>query len=129
MQVNERWLAGQRFEEIRDAVKTAARTPPLLVTFRIKQQLYYHSARKDGRTSLPHNQPPANHKSNGIIIITYYFIGFLFFCFSLLFIGFVFLLFCLILFIKWFWFIKNTCFKQSLCCNKQNKTHFNSFRV
>merc|ERR1712154_275215 len=36
VQVNDRWLANYRFEEIRDAVKQAARQPPLAVTFRIK---------------------------------------------------------------------------------------------
>ena len=35
VQVNDRWLANYRFEEIRDAVKQAARQPPLAVTFRV----------------------------------------------------------------------------------------------
>lgn len=39
VQVNDRWLANYRFEEIRDAVKQAARQPPLAVTFRIKKNL------------------------------------------------------------------------------------------
>lgn len=42
VQVNDRWLANYRFEEIRDAVKQAARSPPLAVTFRIKKNLYTH---------------------------------------------------------------------------------------
>jgi len=45
VQVNDRWLANYRFEEIRDAVKQAARQPPLAVTFRIKKNLMRRSGR------------------------------------------------------------------------------------
>ena len=45
VQVNDRWLANYRFEEIRDAVKQAARQPPLAVTFRVCHilSLYTHN--------------------------------------------------------------------------------------
>ena len=42
VQVNDRWLANYRFEEIRDAVKQAARQPPLAVTFRVSYSLYIY---------------------------------------------------------------------------------------
>merc|ERR1719361_2207580 len=47
VQVNDRWLANYRFEEIRDAVKQAARQPPLAVTFRIKKNLMRGTVRTD----------------------------------------------------------------------------------
>eukprot|EP01083_Nonionella_stella_P272642 924679_1 len=52
VQVNDRWLANYRFEEIRDAVKQAARQPPLAVTFRIKKNL------------LRRNKPPQTQAKN-----------------------------------------------------------------
>ena len=42
VQVNDRWLANFRFEEIRDAVKQAAKSPPLNVNFRVKCQVSIH---------------------------------------------------------------------------------------
>ncbi|ETO29953.1 hypothetical protein RFI_07165, partial [Reticulomyxa filosa] len=39
IQVNGQWVAGRQFEEIRDAVKQAAKDPPLEVKFRIRQKI------------------------------------------------------------------------------------------
>jgi len=61
VQVNDRWLANYRFEEIRDAVKQAARQPPLAVTFRIKKSLYTHNNNANLFVGGSHNQ---NHNQN-----------------------------------------------------------------
>ena len=61
VQVNDRWLANYRFEEIRDAVKQAARKPPLAVTFRIKKFLMRNGVNHQPNVA-PQQQP--NNSSN-----------------------------------------------------------------
>jgi len=63
VQVNDRWLANYRFEEIRDAVKQAARQPPLNVTFRIKKSLLKKTSAADNEA----NNTANNHANNGYV--------------------------------------------------------------
>jgi len=67
VQVNDRWLANYRFEEIRDAVKQAARQPPLAVTFRIKKSLLRRpqSASNGQKAAQPPPQD-ANNDGSGV---------------------------------------------------------------
>eukprot|EP01083_Nonionella_stella_P010734 30545_1 len=59
VQVNDRWLANYRFEEIRDAVKQAARQPPLAVTFRIKKNLLRRNKAEAQQVEAQAPPPPA----------------------------------------------------------------------
>jgi len=65
VQVNERWLANYRFEEIRDAVKQAARQPPLAVTFRIKKALLRRPQSASNGQNQQNQAPPPPQDASG----------------------------------------------------------------
>eukprot|EP01084_Bolivina_argentea_P270707 460377_1 len=66
VQVNERWLANYRFEEIRDAVKQAARQPPLAVTFRIKKNLLRRKNNNQNPIAIPAENTQNNNNNNNV---------------------------------------------------------------